>query len=193
MSDHSTQEAERSTRLLTKRTLAIGALLIGAFIALESIRDLHDELQAWAALGVARFGLPLLFGLVWAADFVVQPIPPDLFVFAAAFGGADIWTTALVGGVASAVGGMTGYGAGRLLGPRRFCRLFGRALLRAGRTIFRTYGGWAIFVASVSPLPYSAACWVAGIYGTSPAVVFITSLLSRTGRYLVMAWLGHMS
>ncbi len=177
----------------TQRTLVIGATFLLAFVAFESIRSFHDELQAWATAGVARFGLPLLFVLVWAADFVVQPIPPDLFVFATGFGGADVWATALVGGVASTVGGMTGYIAGRLLGPRRFCRLFGRALLRSGRTVFRRYGGWAIFVAAVSPVPYSGACWIAGISGTNPAVVFITSLLSRTGRYLVMAWWGHMS
>ncbi len=193
MNDPAQQKPVTSEGFATRRTLVTGVLLLLAFVVLESIRDLHDELQAWATSGVARFGLPLLFVLVWAADFVVQPIPPDLFVFAAGFGGADVWATALVGGVASSIGGMTGYTAGRLLGPRRFCRLFGRALLRAGRKIFRTYGGWAIFVAAVSPVPFSGACWVAGIYGTNPAVVFVTSLLSRTGRYLLMAWFGHMS
>lgn len=193
MTDHSKLQPASSERFPTRRTLIIGAILLLAFVALESIRNLHDELQVWATAGVARFGLSLLFVLVWAADFVVQPVPPDLFVFAAGFGGADVWSTALVGGIASTVGGMTGYSAGRLLGPRRFCRLFGRALLRAGRSIFRRYGGWTIFVAAVSPVPYSGACWVAGIYGTNPVIVFITSLLSRTGRYLVMAWFGHMS
>jgi undecaprenyl-diphosphatase len=151
----------------------------------------HDEVQELARHAVTQYGLPALFFLVWFFDATIQPIPPDVIVFGAGFGGARIVPAAFVAGFASSLAGVTGFYIGRAIGPKRFCRMFGRKILRMGGDLFKNYGSLAIFIASISPLPYSATCYVGGIYNMSPWKLFLTSLISRTARYLILAKLGQ--
>jgi membrane protein YqaA with SNARE-associated domain len=90
------------------------------------------------------------------------------------------------------MGGMTGYYLGRWYGPWRFRKIFGSKMLRKGRNLFRDHGALAIFVAGVSPIPYSAVCWIGGIYNMSLLKVVLASWVSRTLRYLVVAYLGYI-
>lgn len=172
------------------KSLLILAVIIGIFVGFGTC---HDEIKAWASVFVEDYGMPALFALTWIADTTFQPIPPDVFVFGSTFGGADIWVASVVAGVASACGGTTGYYIGRCIGPMRFRRIFGNKLLRTGRKIFHKYGIYAITIAALTPLPYSGACWVAGIYKMSPIAVFLTSVIGRILRYIVVGWLGYMA
>ncbi|MBF0409731.1 MAG: DedA family protein [Candidatus Riflebacteria bacterium] len=153
----------------------------------------YSQIQGMAVHLVKTYGLSTLFILSWLADFIIQPVPPDAFVFAAAFGGANIWMTALFGGLGSSAGGTTGCIMCRCIGARRFCKLFGRDLLRSGKKVFKEHGNLAVFIAAITPIPYSATCWVAGIYGINPLTVFATSFVGRTGRYVFFAWLGDLA
>ncbi|MDN5279092.1 MAG: hypothetical protein PWR01_3057 [Clostridiales bacterium] len=152
----------------------------------------RDVIKASAEHAVNNFGYPALFLLCWAADVIIQPIPADVIVFGTAFGGASLVKTALVAGLSSGMGGMTGFYLGRLFGPWRFRKIFGSKILRKGRDLFRDHGALAIFVAGVSPIPYSAVCWIGGIYNMSLTKVVIASWISRTLRYLVVAYIGYM-
>jgi membrane protein YqaA with SNARE-associated domain len=141
---------------------------------------------------VNNYGYPALFLLCWAADVIIQPIPADVIVFGSSFGGANLWTTAIIAGLSSGVGGMTGFFLGRFFGPWRFRRVFGSSMLRKGRKLFKDHGALAIFVAGVSPIPYSAVCWIGGIYNMPLGKVVLASWISRTLRYLLVAWLGQI-
>lgn len=152
----------------------------------------RDAIKLTAENAVNHFGYPALFLICWAADVIIQPIPADVIVFGSAFGGADLWKTSLIAGLSSGMGGMTGYFLGRLYGPWRFRRIFGSKMLRKGRDLFRDHGALAIFVAGVSPIPYSAVCWIGGIYNMSLVKVVAASWISRTLRYVVVAYLGHL-
>lgn len=163
--------------------------LIGLFFLFLNYRGL---IKASAENFVNSFGYPALFLLCWAADVIIQPIPADVIVFGSAFGGANLTTTALIAGLSSGMGGMTGYYLGRLFGPWRFRKIFGSKMLRKGRDLFRDHGALAIFVAGVSPVPYSAVCWIGGIYNMSLTKVVLASWISRTLRYLVVAYIGHL-
>jgi len=149
-------------------------------------------IKAFAKNAVENFGYPALFFLCWASDVIIQPIPADVFVFGTAFGGASPYKTALVAGFSSAFGGATGFYVGKFFGPWRFRRIFGSKILRTGSQLYKNHGALAIFVAGVSPIPYSVACWIGGIYGMPIIKVVLASWISRTLRYLVVAWLGHI-
>ncbi|HNS10626.1 MAG TPA: VTT domain-containing protein, partial [Candidatus Ozemobacteraceae bacterium] len=88
--------------------------------------------------------------------------------------------------------GTTGYFIGKYFGPWRFRRFFGSKLLRAGRDLFRDHGSLAIFVAGVSPIPYSAVCWIGGIYNMPLGKVIIASLISRLPRFIAVAWIADL-
>ncbi|MGM0598960.1 MAG: YqaA family protein [Candidatus Rifleibacteriota bacterium] len=168
---------------------AFAAGLVAIFFVFLKYRE---PIKAAAEGAVNNFGYPALFFLCWAADVIIQPIPADVLVFGSVFGGSHLVKTALVAGLSSGMGGMTGYYLGRLFGPWRFRRLFGPKLLRRGRNLFRDHGALAIFVAGVSPVPYSAVCWIGGIYNMSLVKVVLASWISRTLRYLVVAYLGYL-
>jgi membrane protein YqaA with SNARE-associated domain len=164
-------------------------LLVGVFFLFYFYRT---PIKLFARESVENYGYPALFIFCWFADALIQPVPPDVVVFGTAFGGANIWKTAFVAGAASAVGGTTGYLLGKIFGPWRFRRFFGSRLLRVGRDLFRDHGSLAIFVAGVSPVPYSAVCWIGGIYKMPLAKVILTSLVSRIPRFVAVAWLADL-
>jgi membrane protein YqaA with SNARE-associated domain len=153
----------------------------------------HDELKEGTQSLVDRFGYPALFLLTLLADTVIQPVPPDVFVFGSGFGGANPVSAGAIAGIASSLGGLCGYFLGRWLGPWRFSRLFGRRLLRLAGNIYRKYGWLAIVVGAITPVPFSAVCWVGGIFRISPMIVLITGLLSRVPRFIFVGWIGAIS
>ncbi len=168
------------------------AMVIGAVVVFLLFYFYRAQIKFHAKMAVETFGYPALFFLCWAADVIIQPIPADVVVFGTAFGGANIWETAFIAGFSSAFGGATGYYVGKVFGPWRFRRLFGPKLLRAGRDLFRDHGSLAIFIAGVSPIPYSAVCWIGGIYSMSLTKVILASWISRTIRYLAVAWFANL-
>ena len=161
--------------------------LIALFIVFAKNRE---AIKTAAQYAVSTYGLPALFLLTWLSDVIIQPIPADVLVFGSTFGGASIWEVALTAGLASALGGLTGYFVGRWFGPWRFRRVFGKKLLRMGRDLFRRHGAMAIFVSGVSPIPYSGVCWVGGIYRMPFIEVAIASIFSRTLRYVFFGFIG---
>ena len=168
-------------------SLLLLLLIVGLFLALYVYRN---PVKAFAKESVELYGYPALFAFCWFADTFIQPIPPDVVVFGTAFGGANIWKTSVLAGLASTIGGATGYFIGKFFGPWRFRRFFGSKLLRGGRDLFRDHGSLAIFVAGVSPIPYSATCWIGGIYNMPLGKVIIASLISRVPRFVAVAWLA---
>lgn len=168
------------------------AFLLGLVALFFVFLHYRGPIKLMAKDAVENFGYPALFLLCWAADVIIQPIPADVIVFGTAFGGANIWKTSLIAGFSSGFGGATGYFIGRFFGPWRFRRLFGPKMLRKGRDLFRDHGALAIFVAGVTPVPYSAVCWIGGIYRMSLTKVILASWVSRTLRYFAVAWLANL-
>jgi membrane protein YqaA with SNARE-associated domain len=194
MSDKKRQNRGLLARLMAGITAkqSAYALLIGVSALFLIFYKYRDPIKLAATHAVNSFGYPALFFLCWAADVIIQPIPADVIVFGSAFGGADLVKTAFIAGLSSGMGGMTGYYLGRWYGPWRFRKIFGSKMLRKGRNLFRDHGALAIFVAGVSPIPYSAVCWIGGIYNMSLLKVVLASWVSRTLRYLVVAYLGYI-
>lgn len=176
-------------RIPHSRWLLAAGLIAGFWV----FGHFHDDLKAFATYLVNVWGDPALFLLTVLADGIIQPVPPDVFVFGSAFGGERPLQVALVAGVASACGGLLGWAFGRRVGPWRFRRWFGNDLLRAGCRIFRRYGCMIVVVGAVTPVPYSATCWIAGILRLSPVIIFLTSLVCRIPRFLLVGWIGSIS
>jgi len=168
------------------------AFLLGVIGVFFVFLHYRAPIKLMAKDAVENFGYPALFLLCWAADVIIQPIPADVIVFGTAFGGANIWKTSLIAGFSSGFGGASGYFIGRYFGPWRFRRIFGPKMLRMGRDLFRDHGALAIFVAGVTPIPYSAVCWIGGIYKMSLTKVVLASWVSRTLRYFIVAWLANL-
>lgn len=165
-------------------------------------------LLVWAEFhAVRKTGLADSFVVRWLAssgkwavvfyaflcDLFISPLTVDLlwpFVTDWPFGEA-----ALVIGLASALGGIGGYGIGRLL-DRVPCvsRLAGRFKQAAWGSVIVHYGAWGVFLGALTPIPFTTVCWTAGILHVDfrrTVVACIIGRLLRMALYLAlvqMAW-----
>jgi len=167
--------------------ITLGIPLIVIFLAAIVF---YSQIKDASTLFISTYGLIAIFLVVVMLDMIVQPISPDVVVFGATLGGGDLLAVVLVCGLGSCVGGLFGYHLGKMLGSDRFAKSFGRRHLIKGQQLFKKYGILAVAVGGLSPVPYSAVCWIAGIYGMNLKPFVITCLLTRIPRFLVMGLLG---
>lgn len=133
---------------------------------------------------VERFGYAGVAIGVFSSDAFTSPIPPQAYVVAALAGKSSPPLTIAVGCAASVVAGAVAYQIGRVF--RRVPRLQ-QALDRTRHRVdelFVRWGPWAIVVSVVSPIPYSALCYLCGM-ARMPARLFVALLALRVPRFVV--------
>ncbi len=131
----------------------------------------------------------------WAvADSIPIPIIPDAFSAAGLLGGMDPLVVVAWACAGSLCGGLLGYAFGAKL---RGTALYRRVLAHTGVDIeafVQKHGPWALAVAALTPLPYSAASWVCGTGRVAlPTFVAVSMLrLLRVAGYLWLIKVGAL-
>jgi membrane protein YqaA with SNARE-associated domain len=150
---------------------------------------LAEPIERFGEWFVGQFGLWGVFIGVLVLDALPGTVHEPLLLVANQ-GGLSYGSIVLVGGAASWLSGALGYGIGAFLG--RWPRL--HALLDYYRIapFMRKYGGWAVAVAAITPVPYSITTWGAGATGVRLSVVLAGALLRfpKVALYLALALLG---
>lgn len=95
---------------------------------------------------------------------------------------------ALVGTVASALGGFLGYAIGYFAADWAQQSLvdlgYGQAFV-ATEAFFKQWGGLSILISALSPLPYKVMTVTAGLFEMNLVVFLVTSLMARGLRFFV--------
>jgi membrane protein YqaA with SNARE-associated domain len=152
----------------------------------------HSELKSLSRTLVSFYGYWGLFLSVVVLDIPIQPISPVVLALGATFGDADLITASLVGGMGSCLAGVLDYSVGAKVGAKGFKRWFGEEHLTKGEELFEKYGVWAVMMGAVSPIPYSAVCWTAGIYRMKFSVFVITICLTRIPYFFFGSLVGFL-
>jgi len=141
---------------------AIAILALLAFLAV-SATWFEQELLALTHGLYNAVGLPGLLAIVFFNDIILTPLPPEaMLVVVAKTGLRESWPLIiLVMGLLSAAAGNTAWWLGRSVGDRFFPILIEGVRLRHGKLIHR-YGGWAVGLSALTPLPFSLTCLAAG-------------------------------
>lgn len=129
------------------------------------------ELDAAGHYFVSRFGYAGVVAGSFFAEVFSLPIPPQAYMLAAMSGGAPHLPVLVVVSVSSMAGGFVGYHLARRLSKIAF---FVRRLDRSRQRVdglFERWGAWAVVVASVSPIPFSMLCYLAGVYRMPPRLL----------------------
>ncbi|HLE55631.1 MAG TPA: DedA family protein [Rhodothermia bacterium] len=163
------------------------------------------RLQAWVeGLADGRNAAWTLF-LMAVAESIFFPIPVDVLLIALcvslprkSFRFAAICTTG------SVLGGFFGYQIGSFLwydSAGQFSRLavffldvipgFTESTFESVQVLYREYDFLAVFAAGFTPLPYKVFTITAGVFDISLPVFLIASLVSRAGRFFLVAALFH--
>ncbi len=151
------------------------------------IRRLYDWVIRWADRPGGSWALFIL-ALCESSFF---PIPPDVLLIALAVGApTKSFKFALVCSAGSVVGGILGYVIGW-----QFMDIVGDKIINFyGLTdkvdyiasIFRQWDAWAVAIAGFTPIPYKLFTISAGMFDFNFYVFVISSVVSRTLRFVLV-------
>jgi len=167
--------------------MAIATVLIVAVVLLALIL-FRDELSALSKTFVDHLGgVGIAVGFALPDGFTL-PLPNDAFTFFGYRGGIPFWECVAWGTLGSLIGGSIGFYIGRTL---QRTRAYKRIMATRGREVTQMverYAGWTLFIAALTPLPYSLACWAVGAGGMRYRTFFLISL-SRVIKVAFYLWL----
>lgn len=168
-----------------KRAVILGSIA-GIFILFIIFKK---EIQILSKKAFEIYGFFGIAGITFLMDIFIQPLSPDLLILSSTIGGANILFTSTAGGISSVCAGATGY----IIGSRLLKRGFFPAAsenIKKGERLFKRYGHWAVVIGALTPIPYSAVCWSAGLYEMGFKKFILASLLARIPRFFIVALIG---
>jgi len=194
--EHGLTEAEkRETHLAWNiiKTILITLAVLLILVLLKRVigtplRDLSIQL-------VDEFGLAGIFATVLFIDTFIVPMSPDIVIFVSVASARNPFVLVLTMSAASVLAGQFGYIIGKALGHTRIVRHFVKPYMRKGHYMVGKYGIWAVVIASLTPVPYSTICWLAGMMDMKYSDFFISSLW-RVPRFFLwymiirLGWVG---
>ncbi len=130
--------------------------------------------------------------LVAFVESSVFPIPPDILIIPMVLAARkQAWRVAAVAAAASVLGGLLGYwiGAGlyETVGKPLLAFYGYGAKFEAFREAYNEWGAVIVFTAGFSPLPYKVFTIASGVAELNLAVFLVASMVSRGGRFFLVA------
>jgi membrane protein YqaA with SNARE-associated domain len=156
------------------------------------LRRCYDWVLHWAE---TPYGAPALFLLAFAESSLF-PIPPDVLLIALCIAAPfRAFRFALIASLGSVLGGMAGYGLGMafwgLLDQYFYLYVpgFSPASFARVQQLFASYDFWTVFTAGFTPIPYKLITIGAGVFNIHFGMFVLASLVSRSLRFYLVAWL----
>ncbi|WP_421752643.1 YqaA family protein [Croceimicrobium sp.] len=141
-----------------------------------------NELSFWLNEKMPVWSVFLLF---FSSESLLGILPPDLFIIWSQ-SLPEPWLSLTVLAFLSYVGGIISFGIGRLLNRiPAIDRLVHKRYTKLSEE-FRTFGALAIFLAALTPLPFSPVSIIAGSLDY-PLARYLLVALSRILRYFIYA------
>ncbi|WP_169567066.1 YqaA family protein [Sneathiella limimaris] len=154
------------------------------------IRKLYDFTMGLAARPQAK-------GFLAAVSFVessIFPIPPDVMLIPMVLAKRkEAFKIALICSLFSVLGGVLGYVIGHY-----FFQLIGEPIIafygyeeKFARFAdsYTEWGGWIVAFFGLTPFPYKVITIASGAVSLNLAIFMLASVLSRSARFFLVAWL----
>jgi len=156
------------------------------------LRRLYDKCIAAAEKPHASW----IMGAMAFAESSFFPIPPDVMLIPMALARPDrAWRYAAFCTVASVAGGIVGYLIGALLYESVgawLIKLYGYGdKVEAFRAAYAQWGAWIILLKGLTPIPYKLVTITSGFAGYNFALFVLFSIITRGGRFFLLAFLLH--
>jgi membrane protein YqaA with SNARE-associated domain len=166
---------------------------------MKILRRTYDWVLHWAK---TPYGAIALFILAFAESSFF-PIPPDVLLIALCLGAqAKAFRYATICTVASVLGAIAGFAIGHfvwLTTSGEFTSVatfffehvpgFTETAYNDIKGLYDEYNFWIIFTAGFTPIPYKVFTISAGAFDISFVMFIIASVLSRGGRFFLIAFL----
>ena len=132
-----------------------------------------------------QYGIFGLFILSFC-ESVFSPILPDIMLIPMALAVPEqaIYYSLVATG-ASVLGGVVGYGVGHRFGPPLVKKYVSPEHAARIHSLIDRYGGWAVWIAAMAPIPYKFVCISAGSFRVHYGIFLIASFFGRAKRFLL--------
>ncbi|MDU4960513.1 MAG: YqaA family protein [Sporomusaceae bacterium] len=140
-----------------------------------------EQLIAW----LESYGLIGLFIISFVESFI-SPVLPDVLLIPMALAEPEkaIYYSLVATG-ASVLGGYVGYAVGYRLGIPLMKKVVPPRHVETIHGWLDKYGGWAIWLAAMAPIPYKFTSITAGVFKINLFVFTVSSILGRAKRFLL--------
>lgn len=151
------------------------------------MRNLISDFVLHSAALFQQYGA-LGLSVVAFAEASFFPVPPDVVLIPLCLmsPGLSLWY-ALLCAVVSTLGGFFGYLIGMMAGRPLLERMAGRSRVSQAQELFDKYGGWAVLIAALTPIPYKVFTIAAGVFRTGRMAFLWASLIGRGMRFFLEA------
>lgn len=156
------------------------------------LRRAYDWVLHWAE---TPYGMPALFFLAFIESSLF-PIPPDVLLIALCISAPTrAFRYALMASIGSVLGGIAGYGIGMAFWGAldgffyQYVPGFSPASFARVQQLFVAYDFWTVFTAGFTPIPYKVITIGAGVFQIHFGMFVFASLISRSLRFFLVAWL----
>ena len=172
-----------------RETLKLGLKFVLGLVGLVAVVALlghhyRGELETLGRALLDQFGYIGIALGTFIADGFHFPIPPQFYMLASIAAGWSAVGTVVAVCSGSLAGGLTAYSIAR---KASHLRVFQRLLARTQRKVdwlFARFGYWAVAIGSLTPIPYSMLCYVAGAH-RMPAKTFVVLALFRIPKVIL--------
>jgi undecaprenyl-diphosphatase len=149
----------------------------------HSCREREDPLHSWYSsilIVLEHYGVAGLFILSFVeASFF--PLPPYLLLVPMTLANPQFGLIyALVGTIGSVLGGVFGYAIGFRIGRPILTHLIKPDQPKKLEPLFIRYGGWAIAIGGLTPIPYKIFAITAGVFRMGIFTFLTTSVIARS-------------
>ncbi len=148
---------------------------------MSGLSELTEQVTLWfSAIGLAGLGLMSF------TEAFIQPIPPDALVIPMAASTSDpirLVSIFLVVTIASVLGSLVAWWMGDKWGQPLLEKFASKSAVRKFNTLVKRYGGFGIFIAAFTPIPYKVLGWCAGIGKMDRTTFVLAGFIGRSMRF----------
>jgi membrane protein YqaA with SNARE-associated domain len=159
-------------------------------------RSLLRRLYDWCVNAAHKPHAMWTMGAIAFAESSFFPVPPDVMLIPMALAypqrayAMAAWCT-----VASVLGGVVGYAIGALLYDSVGAWLIGLYgygdKVEMFRSAYAEWGAWIILLKGLTPIPYKIVTITSGFAGYNFLLFIVFSVIARSGRFFLLAFLLH--
>lgn len=148
----------------------------------------NEQIKIFGQWFVQNLGAWGFFAFAYITDALIVPGSIDLTFPFLAQEGLNAIGILLMMGIASILGGCTGWAIGHFFDKIKFVHRMVEYYRAKGETLIKKYGFWAVVIAAITPVPYSTVSWIAGLMKV-PFPTYLLASLFRIPRIFVMYFL----
>ncbi len=168
-------------RLNLLYTIGLPSLfLLGIFlIVLIYLRRI--ELEIYSLVSV--YGYFAILIIAFVVDILLQPIGPEVPLFAAKIIDLDTMITVLLVILGSTLATFFSYKMGKIFYPR-VCK---EKKCKKYLELYQKYGKYGLLIAALGPVPYVPFCWFTGAFGSPIKQLIYFGIIPRTLRIIFVS------